>query len=155
VASNQTTIKTGALTVDTRGFADFAKALRKSEPALSAGLKTKLRAAGQIVADIAKAKAGAVSHSIPASIKVRVSGATISVVAGGAGVPLGGLFELGNAGHGGGGSTFRHPVFGDKAVWADQPMHPYLGPAVEEGADKVEAAALAALDEAVHVMIEG
>jgi hypothetical protein len=48
--------------------------------------------------------------------------------------------------------TFRHPVFGNKAVWVEQPMHPALGPAVEANADRIELLTLKALDRALEVV---
>jgi hypothetical protein len=149
--ANQVTLKSGALTVDLTGFRDFARDLRKAEPVLAAGLKAKLRAVGMIVAERAKDLSGAASRTIAPSIKVRVSAATVSVVAGGNGIPLAGLMEMGNKGQDGA-SSFRHPVFGNKTAWVEQPTHPYLFPAVEESAVLVEAGATEALDAAIRTM---
>lgn len=140
--------------VDTRDFARFAKALRAAEPEIRKLLVLQLRAVGEIVAAEARAAIGG-SRTIPATIKVRVSGATVSVVAGGAGVPLAGLLELGNMGNrGAAGATFRHPVFGNKSVWVEQSTHPFLAPAVRGKMDEVERAAVEALDEAIGLVLK-
>ena len=107
-------------------------------------LKKMLRVAGQLIADDARAIISASSSTVPPTIKVRISKTRISVVAGGPGVPLGGLLELGNTAGAGKsrvaskGGRFRHPVFGDKSVWVDQPMHPYLLPAAEANRRRIE-----------------
>jgi hypothetical protein len=103
-----------------------------------------LRVAGELIADDARILAAEHSKSIPPSIKVRVSKTRISVVAGGEGVPLAGLFELGNKGRGKSQAAsrrgqFRHPVFGDKGNWVNQDMHPYLLSAAVKNMRKIEA----------------
>lgn len=157
MANPQVTINTGGIGLDLRDFSRFAKALRKAEPALAKGLAVRLRAAGEIVAAEARSNAAAISKSIPPSIKVRVSGATVSVVAGGNGVPLAGLLELGNAGRTSSTATnesrFRHPVFGHSKVWVNQPMHPYLLPALRNKSEVAQQAAVDALDEAIAIIV--
>lgn len=138
--------------VDTRDFKAFAKALAVAAPMIRKELILNLRAVGAIVAEEAKVTVSPFSRTIPDSIKVRVSGATVSVVAGGAGVPLGALFETGNVGKRGG-DTFNHPVFGNRATWVAQPMHPYLGPALISKIDAVEVAAVEALDRAIGLAV--
>ncbi|MCU1494810.1 MAG: hypothetical protein JWO62_2574 [Acidimicrobiaceae bacterium] len=152
--TQQVSIKTGGIGLDTTDFARFAKALRKSQPELAKGLQVKLRAAGMIVAAEAAVLAGSASVTIPPSIKVRVSGATISVVAGGNGIPLAGLMEIGNKGASqAGAADFRHPVFGDMNVWVAQSTHPFLTPALQSAAPAAEAAAVEALDEAIAIAL--
>ncbi len=146
------TIQSPGMGLDLREFQRFARALRKAQPELALGLRVKLRAAGEIVAGITRSNFAAASTSVPPSVKVRVSSATIAVVAGGPGVPMAGLLEMGNKG-GRGADTFRHPVFGNRAAWVDQPMHPSLGPAVEQGSEAVYEAAIDALDEAVKIAV--
>lgn len=138
--------------VDTRDYRAFARALRTAAPDIAAQLKLRLAVVGSVVADEAEARASEASTSVPPSIKVRVSGATTIVQAGGAGIPTAGLLELGNKGKGGG-DEFTHPVFGNRAVWVKQAMHPYLGPAVLAKADDVEEAALAALDATIDEVV--
>lgn len=152
MAAKTVSLKTGGIGLDTTDFAKFAKALRKAEPVLAKGLQTSLRAAGMIVAEAAKSNAAEFSESIPPSIKVRVSGATVSVVAGGNGIPIAGLYEIGNEGMSSGATFFYHPVFGRKPS-VKQTMHPYLLPAVTSSADAAQAAAVEALDEAIAIAI--
>lgn len=131
--------------VDTTDFAKFSRALRKGAPDLAKALRLRLRTIGQMVADEAKIKVEPYSESIPPSIKVRVSGAGVAVVAGGDGVPLAGLFELGNKGSRNS-ETFRHPVFGNRDVWVNQSMHPFLAAAFQDKFSMVEEEIGAALE---------
>ena len=144
----------GSLTVDTSDFRRFSAALRKAAPDVDKNMRTKLRAAGEIVAAEARARVSAASSSVPSSITVKVTRTTVAVSAGGPGVPMAGLLELGNAGKRGGGE-FRHPVYGSRTVWVKQKMHPYLLPALE--ARRVEAtdAIFLALDEAIKTAVTG
>ena len=143
----------GAGGVDVRDFKRFAKALMVASPLIYKTLRVNMRGVGDIVAEEARHIVSEASQTVPDSIKVRVSGATVSVVAGGSGVPMGGLLELGNVK--GSGATFRHPVFGNRNVWVDQPTHPYLAVALGNKIDAVEAAAVEALDLAIDEAIHG
>lgn len=129
--------------VDTRELRELTRAFRDWKP--DKQLHKALRVAGDMIAVDARAIASVNSQKIPPTIKVRVSKTRISVVAGGAGVPTGGLFELGNTGGlrksaaAARGGKFRHPVFGNRNVWVDQDMHPYLLPAARMNERKIEA----------------
>ena len=140
--------------IDTSDFRKFARALTKAAPLIAGVLRVNLRGVGDVVAEEARSLARPYSSTIPDSIKVRVSGATVSVLGGGTGVPLGGLFELGNV-NSKDSSEFRHPVFGNRNVWASQPMHPFLLPALANKIDAAEAAATAALDIAIDEAVHG
>lgn len=133
--------------IDTADFKVFARHLRAASPVLRAELLVNMRAVGGVVASEAKSLVAGASVTVPDSIKVRISGVNVAVQAGGPGVPMGGLLELGNVG--GSGSSFRHPVFGNKDVWVTQPTHPYLAPALQAKTDAVIAGVLDALDRAV------
>jgi len=152
--STSVTISTEGVGLDTRDFARFAKALRKASPELATALRVELRAAGNIVAETAEINAADASKTIPPSIKVRVSAATVSVVAGGKTVPLAGLMELGNKGNRTAAATFRHPVYGHWTNAAKpQRTHPYLAPAVQESGEAAQAAVVEALDRAIAVAV--
>jgi hypothetical protein len=141
--------------LDTRDFARFAKALRRASPEIRRALVLRLRTAGEIVAEEARAYIEGSSRSIPPTIKVRVSAATVAVVAGGKDNAIAGLLELGNKGNRGApGATFRHPVFGGPA-WVQQSTHPFLAPAVREKIVDVERAAIDALDAAIAMAVAG
>lgn len=67
------------------------------------------------------------SVSIPPSIKFRMIPDTAEIHAGGRGVPIAALWQLGNRGRGDRTrKTFRHPVFGNKNVWVDQPRYRFF-----------------------------
>lgn len=155
-------INSGGFGVDTSDFRVVATALRRAGGETPKRLRTGLRTAGEIVATEARAIVGAYSESVPPTIKVRVTSTTVSVVAGGNGVPMGGLLEEGNAAGSHTGPTFKHPVFapkdshGDQSVkWVDQPMHPYLLPAAARKEPEFEVAITACLDEAVKTIVFG
>jgi hypothetical protein len=129
-------------TIDTRQMRNWAKLLRREAPKLNRQMIVKLRLAGGIVAEEAKAIVGPHSTSIPPTIKVRTRGATVAVRAGGAVGGRSAARELFDQGYGSrssdaeakrllrgasesalaglyelgnkGGSpgSFRHPVFG-------------------------------------------
>ena len=84
------------------------------------------------------------SKSVPPTIKARLSKTRLSVVAGGASVPLAGLLELGNKGRGKSqaaarSGVWRHPIYGNKEKWVYQGMNPYLLPAAEMNKHRIEA----------------
>lgn len=149
MASKSTVTLTGG-GVDTRDFAKFAKALRKAAPAMAVALRTNLRAAGEIVAVEARKNANEISPDgrIAKTVKVRVSGATVSVVMGGPGAPHAAPIE-----HKGTAGKFRHPVYGNKNVWVDQDAHPMLHPALAKAKPAAEAAAVDALDTAIALVV--
>lgn len=145
------TVSTGGFGIDARDLKGLIRALRTASPQLVKDLRTDLKAGGELVADEARRIASEVSTSTPPTIKTRVSGAKVSIIAGSNDVPIAGLLEEGNS-KGGGSGFFRHPVFGDKDVWADQKMHPYLVTAVHNKEDAVVEAVTAALDAMAHTV---
>lgn len=154
-----TTSLTGLGGVDTRDFSRFARALRRAAPESSRGLRRALRTAGELVAADARMRAGEWSESIPPTIRTRVRGATVYVEAGGKGAPFAAAMEDGSKGNR---HRFnRHPVFAqvgsreyrDPHRWVNQPIKPYLGPAVDAQRAAVAALVLRALDDAVTVAV--
>jgi hypothetical protein len=146
--------------VDTTDFRLVAKALRRAAPDLAKGLRADLRVAGLEVAAKAKAIAEENSEKIAGTIKVRVASTTVAVVAGGEGVPEAALFELGNTGGrrsaaASGRGTFRHPVFGNRDVWVNQDMHPFLAPAAASEMPRFEANVSRTLDRVTRTIVEG
>jgi hypothetical protein len=132
----------GGGSVDTRELRKLTQAFRGWKP--DKALHKQLRRAADEIAIDARAIAVANSNTIPPTVKVRVSKTRLSVVAGGHGVAIAGLFELGNKSGGSKsraasrGGKFRHPVYGNRSVWVDQDMHPYLLPAALKNRRKVE-----------------
>ena len=122
--------------VQTVGFKELAASMAVAVPlSIHAHLSAAFMAAGNIVAQQAIENIDPYSTTVADSIKVRMSGQTgVRVVAGP--MQIAGLLELGNKGSKGGG-TFRHPVFGNRAAWVPQPMHPYLAPALTSKEDAV------------------
>lgn len=129
------TERSGGYTIDTSAFTKLAKQLAEVDRRASAELDAGLAEAAEIVATGARAIAGQHSKTIPKTIKVRPPLRTkVEIRAGGKNVPIASLFELGNTGQRHTASVsrtgrFRHPVFGNRDVWVNQPMHPYLLPA--------------------------
>lgn len=96
-----------------------------SSTGIKAAVAKRLRAAGQVVAADARARAGAFSSRIPASVKVTGGTTMVYIVAGGDTAPNAYPFEYGK----------DHPVFatGDRSTWhwGKTPKRPFL----EEAAD--------------------
>jgi hypothetical protein len=135
------------------GFKPTIRAIKKWDREVRKELRSELKGAGEMIASDARQRADAVSKTAGKTIKVR-TGITsrqveVKVLAGSPDVPIAGLLELGNKG-GRSKGKFRHPVFGDRGNWQDQPMHPYVAPAVahREGDVKkrVEAAVARSID---------
>ncbi len=122
------TVRSGGISIDTTGFRELAAALRKTNRKAYRDYRVAMREAGEITASAARKLAGEHSVTIPGTVRVRVARAQVEIRGGSKTVPIGGLFELGNKGSRRK-DTFRHPVFGDRDVWVNQPMHPYLYPA--------------------------
>jgi hypothetical protein len=123
------------LEINTKDFAKFVSDLKSSGLTSDAEMAKQLGKAfsqgGKTIAALAKSNAS-FSSRIPSSIKARRSGARVSVQAGGPTAPD--AAPLDNKGRGG---LFRHPVFGNKNVWVNQPARPFLQPALEKGAPGV------------------
>jgi hypothetical protein len=147
MAAKNTVTITGNGGLDCSSFKNFAKALRKAEPALAVELRESLRGAGTIAAEAVKANSSW-STRIPGSVKVRVSSATVSVIAGGKAAPDAEPYE--NSGKEG---NFRHPVPPGRSVWVNQKARPFFKPAVVGSLPAVESAAVDALDAVVQQII--
>lgn len=143
----------GGVGVDTRDLKAFIGALRKASPTAAVGMRESLRAGGEIVAREARTLAGEHSDRIPATIKTRVRGATVSVVAGGANAPVAAPWEMGNKGSRSDSTTFRHRVFGQD-VWVEQARYPFLRPAAKQKAPELEAEVLKVADEIARILTD-
>jgi hypothetical protein len=131
----------GGVAYDANDLKQFSRALRKVSQDTYKQYRRSLKDATVEMVAEAKAKASENSTTIADTIKPFAVGAAIGVQVGSAKVPIGELFEEGNAG----GSerdllrgqavaaedgTFGHPVFGRKGTWVKQDMHPSVIPAV-------------------------
>jgi len=148
-------------TVDAREFRNLAKALRKANKKLLRETQSELRAIGELVANDARAIASENSQKIPPTIKTRVRGMSVSIVAGGTSeTAIAGLFELGNTGSkrksaaASRKGVFRHPVFGNRKVWVNQEMHPFEAPALKKNRKVVEERALRVLNKAAQTIAD-
>ena len=129
--------------IDGEAFKVFQRELRKVEPALAKELNKELRAVvKEHVVPEAKANAGW-SSRIPGAIKPQVTTKQIGVRVAAKQAPHGRPFEGLR-----GGSSFRHPVFGNRNVWVNQGTRPFLAPAVDANQEKAAQAALKAIDTA-------
>lgn len=132
------------ISIDTSSFAKFARDLARVDLALKAEMRKEMKAAGEIVATEARARAG-FSTRIPGSIKVGVAGNKIRVYAQAKKAPEAKPLE-----NGGQDGTFRHPVFGDRQNWVSQPARPFLRPALEANGAAAVAAAKRAVETALR-----
>jgi hypothetical protein len=130
--------------IDTSQLKTFAKAIRSGDPALAAELRARMHELGDVVGDTARVMSSW-STRIPGSVKVRVGGFAVKVVAGGPGAPDAAPYE-----HGGAAGAFRHPVFGNTEVWVAQKARPFLAPAVEANAEAVEVLAESIIDDVLR-----
>jgi len=146
--------------IDATDFKDVAKVLRLASKETTTDMRKQLRAAGEIVAQEARVIASGFSTTIPPTVKVRVAGGTVAVVAGNKDVPIAALEEVGNSqGHGKSQAAsrkgfFRHPVFGDRDVWVNQKMHRFLGPAADAKAVEANREILRVMDKAQATIVE-
>jgi hypothetical protein len=96
-------------------------------------LRPRLRIAGRIVADDAKARASW-STRIPRAIRVSTSFTGrrpgVSVIVNKSKAPHARPYE-----HGGEPGKFRHPRWGDRRRWFDQQARPFLAPALQAKGD--------------------
>lgn len=137
------------LSADAASLKRMGAALRRSQPAMYKELQRALREEGQKIARRAKDNASW-STRIPATVKVRTSGVnSVIISAGGAAAPEAKPLE-----HAGAEGTFRHPVFGDRQVWVDQPARPFLHPAalehLQESAEAIGEALTVQVEKTIH-----
>ena len=117
--------------IDTSELKDLARGLKAINPIFYRKLNERLKEAGKLVAEEAKVNASW-STKIPRTIHVSASMSSVSVTAGGKRAP--GARPLEHEGRQG---NFRHPVFGHRNVWVDQPARPFIIPALEKNRYKV------------------
>lgn len=141
----RSSVSSAGFRVTTKELRSLAKDLVKSSKLTRRALLLGLKAAGEVVAVDARERASWSTH-IPGTIKTRVSTASVSVkvVAGGPNAPDAAPLE--NHGKAG---KFRHPVYGNRQVWVDQPARPYLAPAVDARQDEIVELVTKSVDDAL------
>lgn len=133
-----------AIAIDTSSFPKFARDLKRAEPVLAKRLRTNLKAAGALVAEDYRLRAGASSRRGRA-VKVGVAGNKIRVY-----VPAKNAPEAKALENGGRGGQFRHPVFGNRENWVKQDARPDLHAAARARSPLVLIAAKKAVDDALR-----
>ena len=133
----------GNLSIDATELKQFAKVIRAASPKAATHMRQKLREVGEMIAEDARTKASW-STRIPQSIKVRTAGVKVSIVAGDANAPHARPYEVGSKRNR---QEVRHPVFGNRQVWASNPTRPFLLPALRAREAEVQAAILKVIDE--------
>jgi len=88
-----------------------------------ADLSARLREAGELIAGLARANASEFSSRVPGSVRVTGGRSGIYVVAGGPKGPAAYTAEI----------PSKHPLYGNRKHWYLGPVHPFLGPAGDEG----------------------
>ncbi len=123
-----------AIEMRAEGFKELGEELIRATKILKAETRVAVFEAAEEIKEAAKELAAEHSTSIPPTIRVEDPGMEAGlpaarVAAGGANVPLATLYELGNVGAKQSVKTFRHPLFGNRNHWYEQPRYRYLGPA--------------------------
>lgn len=108
-------------------------------------LKRRIRDGANVIADGVRRRS-AWSDRIPGSVRVRVSGFTFTISAGGAEAPSAYPNEAPARRGKRAGVPVNHPLFGDREHWYAQKPRPFMLPAAEQDSDK----ALAAIAEVVN-----
>lgn len=129
--------------VDGDMFRTFSRELKKVEPALAKSLNKELkRVMTETVMPAAKSNASW-SSRIPGAIKPQATTKGIGLRVARGKAPHGRPFEGIR-----GGSTFRHPVFGNREVWVSQNTRPFLQPALDDNREAAVEGAQKAMMEA-------
>ena len=116
------------------------------EPKLKAALRRRLRTAGEAAAgDVRAALGSGPAGGIRSGITVRVS---IAAAGKGAGVRIVASGPMAPAWEAAGG--WKHPVYGNRSVWAKQMGHPYFRKIIHGRRDQVKTAVEDALREALE-----
>lgn len=117
-------------TVDTRSLEELTIKLERAAIEAQLEVDRTLLTVGEEMAGVSREIAGEHSKSIPPSIKARpLRPGAVEIIAGGPGVPLAELYEIGNKGGKRTSKTFRHPVFGHEDRFVEQPRYRFFAPA--------------------------
>lgn len=141
------------MNADTHSFRRFADVLRRHSLEMDRDIGEALREGAKLVADEAKSRVSQFSKSVPPTIRVEERGVkSVAVAAGGPNTPMAGLLERGNRGGSTSAATFKHPVYGNRTNWVEQPTHQYLRPALHARRHEVEELVAKVTEETVHAV---
>jgi hypothetical protein len=126
-------------------FRQFQRDLQRLAPEVRKELNKALREIAGAVADDAKSRASW-SSRIPGAIGITVTTTKVGVKANRNKAPHAAAYEGFKGGRTVG--SFRHPVYGNRSVWVQQPTRPFLAPAVKAYEERFYDAAGAAIDDA-------
>lgn len=115
--------------IDAHDLDDLAAKLRRAAERAQRDVDASLLRAGEEIKEAAKVIASEHSQKIPPTINMTAMPGTVVITAGDSTSPLAALYELGNRGGKRTSPTFRHPVFGNRDVWVEQPRYRFLAPA--------------------------
>lgn len=135
--------------IDGEGFREFQRDLRKLDRQLANSLNRELRnVLRSKLLPAAKANASW-SSRIPGAIKPQVTQKHVALRVNAKQAPHGRPYEgLQNGLRSRG--KFRHPVFGNRAVWVSQPTRPFLAPAFRANEDEAVKAVREAVADAAR-----
>lgn len=128
------------------GLPEFLRALKRYAPEVRKDWNKRARGIAKVIAASAKANASW-SSRIPGAIVPTATTRFVGVRVLKAKAPHGPLFERGEAGSRNA-MSFRHPLFGNRAFWFQEPTRPFVQPAVEKHRGSSLKAMLEAVEEA-------
>lgn len=137
----------GSFNFDASHLRKLSRDFLRVDPAAVKAAKAVIRAAAVVVLEEAKANSS-YSTRIPASGKVRMLGLNAKIVFGGDTAPDAAPIENRGKGH------VRHPLFGNKNFWYENPQPAFLTPAFERHQAELDALLAEAVVEATKAVLE-
>lgn len=134
--------------VEIAGLSDFRRRLRGFAPEVDKMLQRRFKTILSEIIDDARGKASW-STRIPRTIRSSVTRRGFAIRAGGGTAPHARSYELGSKGST---SMLRHPVFGNRDVWVEQPVRPFLFPSVDAHRGDALDGAAAAVQDAIRTV---
>lgn len=130
-----------AITVDVSGFTRLSRDLKAANPSMQKALLASIKK--QVTAGVIPAAKAAASWStrIPGTVRASVTAKGVGIRAGGAKAPHAAAYEdVGQHG------VFRHPVMGDREVWAEEQSRPFLTPSLKTQEQQILGAVIKGMD---------
>ena len=119
---------------DPVSWRNLQRDLARLEPELRKELNNEIKTIGDGIVSEAK-RAASWSTRIPGAISLSVTTSRIGVKVNRRRAPHARSYEGVRRAGFGSQSQFRHPVFGQQAVWVSQPTRPFLAPAIRANQD--------------------